>query len=130
MKINMQDMNKVQVMNHIELGAYGEVKAQEYLIKQGYEILERNLRTPLGEIDIVACKNGVLVVVEVKTRRTKSYGLPCEAVSKQKQGHIKGALQWYLQRGKSSFETIRFDVMEVYIEQDIMHIRHLKGCFC
>lgn len=123
MKINMQ------TMNHIELGRYGEELSREYLIKTGYSIWGTNIRTPLGELDIVAFKDGVLAIIEVKTRRTKSYGLPCEAVSWQKQKHIKGALQWYLQEETRAYETMRFDVIEVYVEAKGINVRHLKDCF-
>lgn len=119
----------IQTMNHIELGAYGEEQSRHYLINQGYYILGQNIRTPLGELDILAQKDSILVVVEVKTRRTRLYGLPCEAVSWHKQQHIKGDLQWHLQYESLNFTTIRFDVMEVYIQADKVRLRHLQGCF-
>lgn len=120
----------VEVMNHIELGRYGEKVGREFLEFNNYTILETNIRTKFGEIDIVAKKENILAVVEVKTRRTKSYGLPCEAVSRQKQQHIKGTLVWYLQKISDAYMyEIRFDVLEVYVDKEISRVRHLQGCF-
>lgn len=61
-------------MNHIELGRYGEDLATDYLKDQGYDVLERNIRYRFGEVDIIAKKENMLIVVEVKTRRTHTYG--------------------------------------------------------
>ena len=54
-------------MNHIELGRYGEDLATNYLKSQGYDVLERNIRYRFGEVDIIAKKENMLIVVEVKT---------------------------------------------------------------
>ena len=67
-------------MNHIELGRYGEDLAAKYLAAHGYDVIERNVRYRFGEVDIIAKKENMLIVVEVKTRRTQTYGMPCEAV--------------------------------------------------
>ena len=67
-------------MNHIELGRFGENLAANYLKDQEYDVLERNIRYRFGEVDIIAKKENILIVIEVKTRRTETYGMPCEAV--------------------------------------------------
>lgn len=76
-------------MTNKELGQYGESKACEYLCSNEYELVARNVRTRYGELDIIAKKAGILIVIEVKTRRSKKYGLPCEAVTALKQNHIR-----------------------------------------
>lgn len=120
----------VDTMSHIELGRYGEKVGREFLEFNNYTVLDTNVRTRYGEIDIVAKKDNILAVVEVKTRRTRSYGLPCEAVSRQKQIHIKGTLARYLQKISHAYMyEIRFDVLEVYVEKEISRVRHLEGCF-
>ena len=68
---------------------------------------------PVGEIDIIARKEGVLVFVEVKTRRSLRFGRPAAAVGWQKQQRIIRAAAWYLQ-GKQQPPACRFDVIEVY----------------
>ncbi|WP_298872331.1 YraN family protein [uncultured Microbacterium sp.] len=67
-----------------DLGKAGEDRAVAYLIGDGYRILARNWRCPQGEIDVVAERDGTLVVVEVKTRRSEDYGHPFEAVDRRK----------------------------------------------
>ena len=71
----------------LSLGTWGENFAASYLRKQGLKILQRNLRTPVGEIDIVARDRKALVFVEVKTRQSRQYGTPQEAVGAHKQRH-------------------------------------------
>ena len=95
------------------LGDRGEQAAAEYLQRKGYAICERNFRVPVGEIDIIARKEGVLVFVEVKTRRSLRFGRPAAAVGWQKQQRIIRAAAWYLQ-GKQQQPACRFDVIEVY----------------
>ena len=110
-------------MTNKELGQYGESKACEYLC--------RNVRTRYGELDIIAKKAGILIVIEVKTRRSKKYGLPCEAVTALKQNHIRRSTELYLEQYSSGDIPVRFDVIEVYVfHNDRFQIRHLKGCFC
>ena len=69
----------------IKFGDLGERIAKNYLIRQGYEILDTNYKTKLGEIDIVAKEDDILVFVEVKTRSSRSFGLPQESVNFKKQ---------------------------------------------
>lgn len=68
-------------MTTLKLGLFGEDIARRYLIKQGYKILERNVRCKYGEIDIITLKNMKLIFFEVKTRRTERYGYPEEEVN-------------------------------------------------
>ena len=62
-------------------GKIGEKVAQEYLIKNDYEILVKNFRCKQGEIDIIAKDKNELVFIEVKTRTNKKYGNPIDAVT-------------------------------------------------
>ena len=118
-------------MTNKELGQYGESKACEYLCSNEYELVARNVRTRYGELDIIAKKAGILIVIEVKTRRSKKYGLPCEAVTALKQNHIRRSTELYLVQYSSGDIPVRFDVIEVYVfHNDRFQIRHLKGCFC
>ncbi|MFT4136097.1 YraN family protein [Microbacterium sp.] len=69
-------------------GRAGEERAVRYLTAQGYAVLDRNWRCPLGELDIVAARGGDLVVVEVKTRRSDRFGHPFEAVDARKRRRL------------------------------------------
>jgi putative endonuclease len=83
-------------MNHNQkIGKWGEQAAAEYLTARGYEIVERNARTPYGEIDLVARLEGFTVFVEVKARTTRSFGLPEEALTTRKLRHMRAAAGHY-----------------------------------
>jgi putative endonuclease len=83
-------------MNHNrEVGIWGEQAAAEYIQKKGYEILEKNIRTPHGEIDIIARVEDVIVFVEVKTRTSRSFGLPEEGLTYRKLVHMLSCAKYY-----------------------------------
>ena len=88
--------------------------AARYLTEQGYTILSRNYRTPAGELDIIAHEGEAIVFVEVKTRRTSSFGTPQEAVTPAKAAHIIAAAQHYLQDTAQIEGNWRIDVVAVF----------------
>jgi putative endonuclease len=105
------------------LGRRGELLAAEYLLSRGYQILERNVRTPYGEIDLIvsqpagiagACSTS-LVFVEVKTRSSSAFGYPEESVTASKQIHLIHSAQAYLQDHPESSGDWRIDVIAVRI---------------
>jgi putative endonuclease len=95
------------------LGRQGEETAARYLQTKGYCILERNVRTPHGEIDLIARKGEVLVFVEVKMRTSEQFGYPEEAVTPRKQAHLLAAAEAYLAQHPESDETWQFDVVAI-----------------
>lgn len=104
------------------LGNIGEKKSVKFLRKTGYEILETNYKTKIGEIDIIAKDKDVIVFVEVKTRSSEKYGNPSEAVDKNKRLKYKKVAEEYLIRKYNSIDvSSRFDVLEV-IDDKINHI--------
>lgn len=118
-------------MNRKELGAWGENQAKKYLENKGYTIEVMNWRSPFGEIDIIAEKNGVLVAVEVKTRKVyrDMYGEPREAVNRVKQHHLRKTFLAYLQQREEEPKAVRLDVIEVKVEQTgIYYVEHIEGC--
>src|SRR3989339_1064264 len=94
-----------------QLGDAGEDLAAAALKKQGYKILERNYVTPLGEIDLIARQGKVLVVVEVKTRKSTRFGSPQEGVSVTKQGRLRRLAGYYLKAKRLAGAPGRFDVV-------------------
>jgi putative endonuclease len=95
------------------LGRYGEDVAARHLITDGFVVLERNWRCELGELDIVARDGRVLVVCEVKTRRSTSHGSPFEAVTQRKLHRIERlGLRWMKERGVRP-ASMRVDVVSV-----------------
>lgn len=114
----------------LALGAWGEDQAVKYLGKQGMKIIERNFRTPVGEIDIIARDKRTLVFIEVKTRRSTAFGTPQESVGQRKQRQIARTAQWYLQNNKNSKLQPRFDVVAILCQGDGEPlITHLPDAF-
>ena len=101
-------------MNNRKIGQEQEALVAEYLKSQGYKILKRNFRCPLGEIDLIAFHDGYLVFVEVKYRRTLRDGYPEEAVTPAKQRKIARTALWYLSKNNINMDVpCRFDVVAV-----------------
>ena len=99
-------------------GPQGEDIAVSFLEKQGYVILARNYRQRFGEIDIVAEDAGVLVFIEVKTRKNNRYGSPFEAVDIRKQKKLSLMALDYIARNKMEDSAARFDVVAVLLQQN------------
>jgi putative endonuclease len=95
------------------VGRWGEDTATAYLAAKGYSILRRNVRTAHGEIDIIASKEGLLVFVEVKARRSHAFGYPEDSVTRRKQTFLLSAAEEYLQANPESGESWQFDVIAV-----------------
>ncbi len=111
-------------------GDWGENIAADYLGQKGLTILEKQYRTPVGEIDLIAREGRTLIFVEVKTRRSFRYGQPAAAVGREKQRRIVRAAVWYTQRERGEVPPCRFDVIEIYAPSDgVRNIRHLEGAF-
>ena len=111
-------------MNTKKFGDSGEAFAAEYLAGKGFSILERNYRTPMGEIDLIARDGRVLVFVEVKVRN-RSRMAAREAVTPAKQKRLsRGALYYMMKKGLMNCQA-RFDVVEI---QD-GHLTHLRDAF-
>ena len=114
----------------MDIGEYGERKAAEYLKANGYMILCRNFRCKCGEIDLVArdkSQEDMIVFVEVKTRRNRSFGLPCEAVTASKLLRIKKVIKAFIGIKRCAGENFRIDVIEILIINKKLYIRHLKN---
>jgi putative endonuclease len=95
------------------LGARGEAAAARYLRRQGYTIVARQARDALGELDLVAVDRGVVVFVEVKTRRSDRAGHPAEAVDAAKQRRVTRAALAFLRRHRLWNYPVRFDVVAI-----------------
>ena len=95
------------------IGRWGEDVAAEYLVANSYSVLARNVHSEHGEIDIVACKGGLLVFVEVKTRSSHTFSYPEDSVTRRKQAYMLSAAEEYLQAHPESGESWQFDVIAV-----------------
>ncbi len=97
----------------LDLGRRGERLAEQKLQTCGYEIVARNYRCAGGEVDLVARQAGVLVFVEVRTRRGTAYGTPEESITPRKRQHLITAAQRYLQEHQLADVAWRLDVVAV-----------------
>lgn len=98
---------------NITLGKWGENVAAQFLSEHGCQIIEKNVRTPDGEIDIVVKNGNELIFVEVKTRRNILHSYPEEAVNDEKLEHIEAAAGWYLLKHPEFDDNWRLDVVTV-----------------
>ena len=107
------------------IGNAGEDLACRYLEKNGYEILERNIRySRFCEIDIIAKSKDTIIFVEVKTRKTDICGNPFEAITKSKYDNIKKGIYFYLETHK--VKRYRIDVIGITLKP-ALKIEHLKN---
>lgn len=97
------------------LGRIGEEAAVRLLRRRGYRIRERNVRCPMGELDLVAEDGGTLVFLEVKTRSTFDYGGPFEAISPAKQRRLIRLAAYYLASRRLGDRPCRFDAVAAVV---------------
>ncbi|MFY4729835.1 YraN family protein [Nitrospira sp. BLG_2] len=111
-------------------GQASEMQAEQFLLAKGYRILDRNVRTPLGELDLVAEDQGVVVFVEVKGRTTEAFGGALLAVDHRKRAKLTKLAAQYLARRHWSDKACRFDVMLVQGRPSGQgRIEHLENAF-
>ena len=113
---------------HNELGEKGEQLAVDFLLANGYEILEKNYRYQKAEVDIIAKKAAVLAVVEVKTRSTNYFGNPETFVSPKKIQLLVSAINDYVIKKDIELE-VRFDIIAIVKKGNDFDIEHLKDAF-
>lgn len=111
---------------HNLFGRDGEDAAVEYLLRSGYAVVDRNWRSGHKEIDIVAEKDGVLLVVEVKTRGSSDYGSPEDAVSAEKMRRTQRAADAYVRYHRLDM-PVRFDIISVLGKDRKIH--HIEDAF-
>ena len=113
---------------HNKLGKDGELIAFMILQRDGYNILQTNWKYQKSEVDIIAKKDGILVFIEVKTRSSKKFGKPEDAIDKKKIALYRDAAEGYLVQYPAEAE-IRFDVVSIIIEKDEIEIEYIPNAF-
>ncbi|MCZ8196249.1 MAG: YraN family protein [Flavobacterium sp.] len=113
---------------HNELGKFGEELAVEFLQQNGYEILETNWTFQKAEIDIIAQKENILAVVEVKTRSSIEFGLPQDFVKPKKIQLLVKAINEYVISNDLDVE-VRFDIIAIYKEDKEYKLDHIEEAF-
>jgi putative endonuclease len=111
-------------------GQEGESAAEEYLRHKGYRIVARNLRSSLGELDLVAEDGQTLIFVEVKARRTDAFGGAIHAVHPRKQEKLIQLAAQYLARHHVKDRLCRFDVVLLQgTDGAAPQIEHIENAF-
>jgi putative endonuclease len=100
------------------LGRLGETLAAEFLEKLGYSIIERNFRTPYGELDLISKHGSVIIFTEVKTRASSSLGPPEISINRRKAEHIRSAAEYYIQQHPEMSDEWRIDVISIQIQSN------------
>ena len=111
-----------------QLGKEGEDIATAHLIKEGYKILARNYRSGRAEIDIIATKADLLIVVEVKTRETDKYGNPEDSVGTGKINMLAQGIEDYM-LDKHLHNNVRYDIISIIKNQYKTDIHHMVDAF-
>lgn len=109
---------RIEFMDNLELGKYGESLAVRYLRLRGYRILERNFTCMIGEIDIIAKRMNTIIFVEVKSRTSIEYGQPKEYVLKKKQRKLRNLAWFYIKKNSLYDYNFRLDVISIHIKNN------------
>ena len=113
---------------HNELGKKGEQMAVDFLVEKDYVILERNYRFDRAEVDIIAKKEDVLAIVEVKTRSSLDFGNPQDFVKPKQIKRLVKAVDQYVLVNNLDVE-VRFDIIAIVKEGQKVTIEHLENAF-
>jgi putative endonuclease len=111
------------------LGRRGEDLAVELLKKKGYKVLERNFKSPIGEMDIIAREGKTMAFVEVKTRLTSDFGTAKWAVGPRKQRKLSMVALDYLKRNSLLEQPARFDVVAIDLVQGQEKVELFRNAF-
>ena len=124
------DRSRQGVVSHNQtFGAWGEDLVAEWYVKRGYDIVERNWRCRQGEIDIIASRDSVLVICEVKTRATADFGSPALAVDANKQQRLRRLAAHWLSENPTTRASVRFDVAAVVGPKEDVSLEVIESAF-
>jgi putative endonuclease len=118
--------------NRVERGRMGEQAAETFLAGRGYQVVARNQRTPVGELDLVCRDRAEVVIVEVKARYNEEFGAALEAIGPRKARRLRAAALWWLSERGMFPCSVRFDAVVVSIDRrglplGLEHLRDVIG---
>ncbi|HEX7527477.1 MAG TPA: YraN family protein [Thermoanaerobaculia bacterium] len=122
-----EEKERERDLRKVESGRSGEALASLLLEENSLQILDRNVRYPDGEIDIIALDGATLVFVEVKRRRNDARGAPAEAVTPKKRERVIRAARRWLAENRGRAAAVRFDV--VAIQDEPPKVDWIRGAF-
>lgn len=114
-----------------EIGTHGESIAKNFLLTNGYKILDMNFRNKYGEIDIICKLNNIIIFCEIKSRYTNSFGSPIESITYYKQKQIIKLSQIYIIKNKFLDYNVRYDIIEIIFNNinASYTLNHVKDAF-
>ena len=115
--------------DNLFIGNLGEKMAEAYLINNGYKIIDNNVRTSFGEIDMIAYRKHILVFIEVKTRSSDTFGPPQYAVTAKKKKNLIRSIQYYLKKNRIYDIDLRIDVISINLNEEMKleKLEHIKS---
>jgi putative endonuclease len=116
---------------HLEMGERGELVALFHLRRQGYVVVARRWRTPRqrGDVDLIAWEGDTLCFVEVKTRGGRAVASAESAVDEDKRKLMRRIARQYMKVVEPPAQSVRFDVVSVYFEQESRELTLYRGAF-
>jgi putative endonuclease len=115
--------------DHNDLGNEGEEMAALHLIRSGYDILIRNYMYQKGEIDIIARKKDVIVIVEVKTRSTPDFGDPQDFLKVGQIQRLVATANHFVENFVEDDVDVRFDIIAIIINKAGTKLEHIEDAF-
>lgn len=110
------------------LGQYGEAVAARYLERHGWTVLGRNWRCDIGELDVIAQRDDVIAICEVKTRRSTRFGTPLEAVTPEKLKRLRRLAGRWLAQHRAFAPSVRIDVITVLVDDaGLSQVQHIEA---
>ena len=119
---------KISMAQHNVLGKQGEDLAAAHLLNKGYKIVARNFRYQRAEVDIIARKDDVLAVIEVKTRSTPDFGNPQHFLRRKQVQQLVKAINHFVNDHHLQVE-VRFDIIAIIKNEEGINIQHLEDAF-
>ncbi len=115
----------------LEIGRLGEKIACRHLENEGYRIIETNWRTRRGELDVIAVREGTLVIVEVRSTRGVRFGYGFESIDHRKRMQVRRLAEQYMAVKGLDHYPLRLDVISILLSSDhspkLIELRHLEG---
>lgn len=115
-------------MSTRDIGKQAEQQAAEYLKEQGFAIRDVNWQQGQKEIDIVAEKNGILHIVEVRSLSSTSVMQPYQSINRQKQRNIIWAANAYIEKYRLDME-VQFDIISLVRNRGSIEIEYIPNAF-
>lgn len=122
-------MNNLKTSDRAALGARAEQLACDHLERRGFAIVARNVRVGRLELDVIAHRGSLLVVCEVRSRRSDRVMTPAQSVDFRKVAHVREATLRWLRETRPGTSQLRFDVASVVFDTPEGRLNYLEGAF-